>query len=757
MIRGLEAFLQNAQLLQEESLSALKDTRLGIDLSFYLREVLASPDSAEPLVAAVGGQPLALLSRLEQDLQVMEQHRIKPVLVLHGLSPAKRTRPFSYDDRRPGLRQRAWEAYETGNVALARQHFAASNSVHFADLYRPLLRMCRHRQIDYLTAPYLATAQLVLLEQHAKQYVHAMYGAMELFAFDKVDKVIMHVDFKSGKFKYASKQQILQACHCTEDEFLDAVLLAGMEYCSMFPALQDESTGLMPGGGAPNLRVVLQLVQRYRSGFALCTQFADHPMVAKNAYLDQFCHARTVIKHSLVLSPETGTVVPLPLALYDHGPKPEIPSDLHEIFSFRLPDQVLQYLSRGLMSAGVLGSLLSGYVIESAPLDGSGADEYKTFVKEYLTETPTSPRCVAVALACSVLHPFWQQRKVSAVYWFQPTADNPVPHDAAATQRLLKRVDAWYVPATLLDEELRRQNSSTIDLLLCLNTTADATRARRTFAAPDATQRLEKKDELAANSLWRLLELRGFLNADHTHTSYGRALHAALQQVRITDRLQETLYLALELLRAGVLHAELFSDTRHSGGPSLGTEEEMQHTLLVMRALSLVPMAFTPQPWDAPLSLELLVFNSFAKSLSRSLRSLVEMVAMTLLLRQETPPPRDNCLDLSLSLPFQADTNTGLGILIKCYLDALYTLQGGMLRDGDEKREDVVEAKSTVVEMLVETFENVRDVAHELRRGGRFWAALMAAVNVLGEEQAIDDALVQQFRATDAHLRPVWL
>ncbi|KOS12619.1 xpg i-region protein [Malassezia pachydermatis] len=758
MIRGLEGFLHDTQLLREESLSVLKNTRLGIDLSYYLREVLSHASTAEPLVAAIGGQPLALLSHIENDMHVLEQHRIKPVFVLNGLSPAKRTRPFSYEDRRPGLRKRAWEAYEAGNVTLAHQQFTASNRVHFPDLYRAVLRMFRHRHIDYMIAPYQATGQLVLLEQHAKQYVHAMYGPMELLAFDGVDNVIQHIDFKSGKFTFVSKLSILRELQCHEAEFLDAVLLAGMEYCTTFPALQDESIGLLPGGGGPpNLRAIVMLVKQYRSGFALCTQFAEHPAVVKSSYLDQFCHARTMIKFSLVLSSEGGVVVPLPLALYEKGPKPEIPSDLHEIFSFRLPDQALLYLSRGLMSSSVLGSLLSGYVIEPAPLDNGEALEYRGFVRNYLTETATSPRCMAVALACASLHPFWRQRKVSAVYWFQPMLDCPLPHEAPEAQQLLARIDKWHVSASVLEEELRRQSSSTIDMLLCLNTTAEASRVASTFASPDAPVRLEKKDEIVANTLWRLLEVRSFLTAEHVHTPYGRALHVALQHVRINDRLQEPLYLAVELLRAGVLHAELYSETSYSGGPSLGTEKEMQHTLLVMRALSLLPMTFKAQAWDAPLSRELLVFNSFAKALSRSLRSLTEMVTLSLLLRGESRQQREDYLDISLSLPFQADTNTGMGILIKCYLDALYTLHGGALQSGEETSDEVLEAKSTVVDMLVETFDNVRDVTHELHRASRFWTALMTAVEVLHEEKALEESLVQTFRETDAQLQPCWL
>ncbi|SHO77073.1 Similar to S.cerevisiae protein MKT1 (Protein similar to nucleases that forms a complex with Pbp1p) [Malassezia sympodialis ATCC 42132] len=757
MIRGLEGFLQEAQLLQEESLSALKNTRLGIDLSYYLRHILASKERAEPLVTAIGGPPLALVSHIEEDLRVLEQHRIKPVFVLNGLSPAKRTRPFSYEDRRPGLRNRAWEAYEAGNVTLANQNFAASNSVHFPDLYRSVLRMIRHRQIDYVVAPYQATGQLVLMERHAKQYVHAIYGPMELFAFDGIDNVILHLNLRQGKFQFASKRAMLRELQCGEAEFLDTVLLAGMEYCSTFPALQDESTGLMHTPGAPGIRALSMLVKQSRGGFMLCSQFAEHPMVAKTAYLDQFCHARAMIKFSLVLSPDGGVVVPLPLALHEKGPKPEIPSDLHEIFSFRLPDQVLLYLSRGLISSSVLGSLLSGYVIESAPLDNGDTEEYRQFVREYLTEGATSPRCVAIARACGALHPFWRQRKVSAVYWFQPQVDAPVPHDAPATQQLLAQNDQWHVPAALLDEELRRQNSSTIDLPLCLNTTADPVRAQRTFAAKDTPVCLERKDEMVANTFWRMLELRGFLSPQHTHTAYGRALHVATQQLRVNDRLQEPLYLALELIRAGVLHGEPYSGKSHSGGPSFGTDEEMQHVLLAMRAMSLIPMAYKPQAWEAPLSRELLVFNSFAKSLSRSLRSLAEMVTLSLLLSSEMRQQRDDYLDISLSLPFQADTNTGMGIVFKCYLDALYTLHGGPVQPGDEASADVAEAKSTVVDMLVETFENVRDVGHELRRAGRFWAALTAGVDVLANEKAIDANVVEQFHRADAQLQPMWL
>ena len=143
-----------------------------------------------------------------------------------------------------------------------------------------------------------------MMERHPKQYVHAMYGPSELLAFDDVDKVILHMDLRHGKFQYASKVALMSTLQCNEAEFLDTVLLVGMEYCPTFPALQDESTGLVTSVGTPNLRVVSQHVRQYRSGFLLCSHFSEHPMVAKAAYLDQFCHARAMIKYNIVLSPD---------------------------------------------------------------------------------------------------------------------------------------------------------------------------------------------------------------------------------------------------------------------------------------------------------------------------------------------------------------------------------------------------------------------------------------------------------------------
>jgi hypothetical protein len=676
----------------------------------------------------------------------------------------------------------------------------------------------------------------VSLERHPRGYVHALWGSTSLFLYQRVDRVIQSLNLSAGTFTYVSKASVMSELGVrNEEEFLDVGILAGWEHGTTFPPLADGTLGPLPAGAAAaaaaasqgkegagvplspehkpvNLRHLVEALRQHRGGVGLCHAFSEHPEVKARQYIDQFYKSRSMIKFSMVVRAEDGAVLPLPLAssptmnlssassngaLIPNGPPTnsipshsEIPSDLDQIFSAHLPDEVFLHISRALISSHVHSWLTSGYLVQSAPLDNGETAEYRHFVRDALTEQPQSPNCVAIALACSALHPYWGSRRVNVVYWWAPESERPIPHDSKATQQLISRVHQWNVPVSFVDEELRRQNSSTIDIALCLGATgsnelANRTKTPRRQQAAVASQ-LEKKDEIVANIIWRMLELRGFLNHDHLHTPYARALHLGLRLSRLNDKLQEPLYLAFELIRAGALHANFYTwpatapntdgagkrngvqssltqggapGEPHvfSGGPSYGeTEEEKKYLLLVMRSLSLLPMQYKAEPWTAPVSRELLVFNSFVKSMGRSMRHLVEMIASTMLLRGDARRARDDYLDIGLSLPFQSDTNTGLGVVIKCYIEAFLAFHGAAPTEEEVAREDaeVKESKENVLSMLEGTFSKVRDVRNELQRGFRYWACLMVGVRQLVEKESISKELAQQFEGADKWLRP---
>ncbi|KAI8985622.1 temperature dependent protein affecting M2 dsRNA replication [Trametes punicea] len=238
------------------------------------------------------------------------------------------------------------------------------------------------------------------------------------------------------------------------------------------------------------------------------------------------------------------------------------------------------------------------------------------------------------------------------------------------------------------------------------------------------------------------------------HSHLARAMHTALRNARLTDKFQDSLYLFLELVRAGVMHGHLWSGRAFSGGPSFGTDDEKSCMLLVMRVLSILPLNFKPQPWSAPLSRELLVFNSFVRSLTRALRTLLEVTALNMLLRHDARRARDDLLDINLSLPFQTEVNTGFGVLAKVYLDALTHINGRQ-RVRDPNAEGVREAKQMALDICEETFPGVKNPKLEVERGFRFWDVTLTAMRQLHSEGAVLRELIDQFEAAEAWLAPM--
>jgi hypothetical protein len=152
-----------------------------------------------------------------------------------------------------------------------------------------------------------------------------------------------------------------------------------------------------------------------------------------------------------------------------------------------------------------------------------------------------------------------------------------------------------------------------------------------------------------------------------------------------------------------------------------------------MDLLMQTPLFLQPQPWSAPLSRELLVFNSFVRSLTRALRTLLEVASLNMLLRSDARRARDDLLDITLSLPFQTEVNTGFGVLAKVYLDALTHINNGT-RVRDPNAEGVKEAKAMALEICEETFPGVKLPKHEVERGFRFWDVVSICFRLHGAD-----------------------
>ena len=277
-----------------------------------------------------------------------------------------------------------------------------------------------------------------------------------------MDKVILSLSLNpsgDSAFTFVSKRAVLSELSLNDEQFLDVSLLMGWgEHCPAFPPTLHEQA----------LKATVDMVKYYKNGHSAVSSLAEHPAVKNIGFSEHYARTRAMIRFSLILTNE-GVVQPLPLALPHSGGGPhisasDIPADLHEVYTHRLPDQVFFYLSRGLVSPQALIWITTGQIVETPPLDNGETIEYKRFVKEVITEGQTGPRATTLALLTTVAHQFWSKRQVSGVFWFEgPGATNAngqksVAHMSTQTVQLAERVSGWLVPAATVEEELRRQN-----------------------------------------------------------------------------------------------------------------------------------------------------------------------------------------------------------------------------------------------------------------------------------------------------------
>ena len=157
-------FLHERKGFQTLPLSIISESRLGIDASYYLQNLLDGPATREPLLAATGGLPLALIQRIESDLRSLERLHIKPVFVFPGLIPNKRWKTQNYTEINEACRDRrdAWAKYEEGQEEAATKLFEGRSCFSQWDIWRIVLRIFRHRNVEFIVAPYLAWAQVCL-------------------------------------------------------------------------------------------------------------------------------------------------------------------------------------------------------------------------------------------------------------------------------------------------------------------------------------------------------------------------------------------------------------------------------------------------------------------------------------------------------------------------------------------------------------------------------------------------------------------
>jgi hypothetical protein len=124
------------------------------------------------------------------------------------------------------------------------------------------------------------------------------------------------------------------------------------------------------------------------------------------------------------------------------------PNDIHELVGYRLPDELYYYLMRGLIGPQSVNCLVSGVLIESAPLDNGESHEYRQFLGDLL-----EMRTQTLTLLTQSLHQFYKTRKVTTHFWFDPHVEQTMHHQPEGSER----DNTWNVTMGFIQDELKKQ------------------------------------------------------------------------------------------------------------------------------------------------------------------------------------------------------------------------------------------------------------------------------------------------------------
>ncbi|KAJ1925949.1 hypothetical protein IWQ60_004210 [Tieghemiomyces parasiticus] len=751
-VRHFDIFTVERRLLQSSPLNILSDIRVGIDGHHWLRRLMVSV-IRDPYPAAMGGVPLALEAAIEKELTALKAHRIHPLFVFSGIGLLRKDKPFSSEDQRPARRAGAWSLYDHQRTEAALSQWQSSGSTSQPDLLNDVFRILRRHGVDFMRAPYSAWGQLVYLQRHPQSPIHAIYAGSEILTFP-VDKVIVSLELDKGTFAWLSKPQILRDLGLDAEQFLDVCILAGFDWSATFPPLAVSNLGF-------TFKAVHDLIKQHKTGFNTVQHYADNPEVIKTKYVDQFCRARCAVKYHLVLTTE-GAVVPLPTAIDEAA---DVPSDIHEFIGYRFPDEVYQYLGRGLVGPQVLNNLVSGVLLETAPLCNGETSEYRKLLAQVLPL-----RTCTLSFLSKSLHQFYHNRKVVSVYFFEPTVEHAMAHAQCDTNPHLVDADA-----------IRAFDGASVTFATCL---AHLSVVRSTTAT-DATGTLIQTDTAVASTLLTVLAQIGVIDKQRQATAFGEALTKGYRRLSNDKRAtsedwSQELLLALLLVRYGALKASPFSttyDTVRSDPRLVIAEPVAGHIRLIARTLSLVPGKYKKSTasdgsastaiWTGgPLSRDLLAFNSCARVVTKTLRSLTEMIILNLFLTNHIAKPRDDYAALAQQLPYASDANVGMGILAKQYLQfRVNQLPKSPGADSEAhgtgeaaagKSGPLAAATSAEADKYINaSFGAFVDPAADLQRGFRFWDGIVEAVKSLTVGKEVSADVARAFSEADTWLRPL--
>jgi len=745
-VRHLQSHLMEQGLVHQGKMETLKHMKLGVDAVFWLRSIQALKD---PFADALGGIPPGIFGVVDKELESFKKHDITPFFLFQGVAPGPQHSMFV--SRMDQQMEVAWMHLGKGQKSEAQKCFAVSTSRINGDFVYFIFHHLRHKCYECCQAPYFAGAQLAHFADRG--VVQAVFGPPGLLLYG-VQGVIIHLNFQQHTFDWVDLNKVLTKWQLTRDQFVDACMLAGTEYCLTYPYLNLNQYSQVAQQGRFNFDAAVGII-RSAPLINWMENFPTEDM--KNDHIEGYCICKVLVKNSPVLHISDSTVRPLgdTTLVARGGDQPQVPSDFTNIMGEKLPNSLYYLMLNGIISHKLPQALGKGeWTDKSQPL----VDTVE--FRQLLTEL-SDYRETALGLIARHLNKGFQAKKILVkAFWDhhairQSTSGNEanLPPDARliSARSPLKGL-RWNIAKDAVEAEMRRQGTTAVDFKFCLNW------HREQFQSdgPLVKNLLSPGFPSCSNDLVSLCALVHFMvlenleliaSEDGSQTVLGNVI------CDTPTRLQEPCLVALEMLKFGILHGEPFEAADRSkpfpeqvNYPVAPVDPGKKAALLLSRVMSLVPMKLKNEMWNADVIFDLAAFHSLVRVLKRSLRQIVEGSLVSVLLRDLqrvkllpsgfmcASPAREDHLQTPAVLPTFMLPRACMGVIVVHFLD--YT--------GDPRSfERTIEAMFPCCVQPIE----------DLKCAFAFWNDLKRCVDAIAEPLEAQELMEDMRLATEVLIR----
>ncbi|EGG18458.1 5'3'-exonuclease N- and I-domain-containing protein [Cavenderia fasciculata] len=684
--------------LNTSKLSLLNENRVGIDAIQWLLKLHLK----EPFQTTMGGSPLTMITVIQEELEKIKKSNIKPFFVFPGLSILK-DRPQATTARAQKL-SIAWDAYYKGQYEFAESQFSDSERVLLVPFIQSIISYFKQQNIEFFKAPFFLWAQLALFSDPSqKNYLNAVWGGYESLLFG-IHRLIVDIDFDKGVFFWIDLKAILNELALTHDQFVDAILLCGYEFCPLFPHFINNNFG-------PQLfRVACDLVRQHQTGIAV---IQDHfHMYPLEKYMEQFMKTKCLLRNHMIYTPSCHCE-----PLYRDLAYQVKPTDLNSIFGPKLPNDLYFYISQGAVSPQVVNNLISGILIEPFPTVES--EEFRRML-EYLKDV----RAKTLGLLSACLGDDIHNKVVKNIRWYEPK-DFEIPHATILNSTPFGRANnsKSIVIPNEIKQQLQQQTKSNLPITFqfvaaCSSSNPLINNNNNNSNSNNNNQEpiVPIKDSHEANFyiMYQSLSIMGYIGNDGKLTAYGRVL----EQLK-KSKFQEEIILAIELMRSNCLSTEKLTFIPK---PSFEGPSSNNTTALLSRLLSLLPCKLDNTPWSGPIDHDLMAFHEIARTLYKTLRNLIEITATSHFLTHRIVFEPNEYFNFSTKLPFFLQSNASMGLMVK----------GTML-------------EGLGIEDMKDIFPNCIDIEHDLERATQFLEEIVSVLPILVKENLIDKSLHESF------------